>query len=503
MFPGFYRPKANFYRLPNDWFDIWAQIRRWARRSRIHTILKMMEYVIKWTWGYQNYDEPVRISWRNFQFGMLKRRKRRDRGTGLSPGGLQGALQAAEEFGLLEKRENDDHGPSYLPRLQPLEEGEENTSGPNGDESDAETWIGFNRPEANYFMVPTIWTDLTSDVNSATFILTVEYFFRHTWGWQGGWDEPCWLTEDEIASGRRYRSPQRCGERYDDGIGYSTRSIRDALAEGVRRRWLVWYKDGETGKKHHALHLKGMNLSDDGEFLGFGIGDEKEERSQPPIKKSAPDPAVSEGNDDDVRLPVADSTPNDSGNFAKKVTQLQTQVDSLTQTVVQLQEAVRQVLFNSFRGQGGVEAIEAPPEAIVALWEAIVAPGGSYCSASYTDTFSDTVSQTPPPDTAATSAANGKGVGGGGISSHLLKRLMSLDPPISSRKVAAKLVETYGEQRVAAMLEAVERDPTAQSVAAVLIYRLKDGQTPPERKQGEETVATDRKGPSRWQPDVG
>ena len=51
MFPGFFRPKSNFYRLPNDWFDIWANIRQKTGRSRILALLKIVEYVIKWTWG--------------------------------------------------------------------------------------------------------------------------------------------------------------------------------------------------------------------------------------------------------------------------------------------------------------------------------------------------------------------------------------------------------------------------------------------------------------------
>jgi hypothetical protein len=48
--------------------------------------------------------------------------------------------------------------------------------------ADRELFSGFGDPQANYFKVPAIWTDLTRDVNSEAVILAVEYFFRHTWG---------------------------------------------------------------------------------------------------------------------------------------------------------------------------------------------------------------------------------------------------------------------------------------------------------------------------------
>ena len=125
--------------------------------------------------------------------------------------------------------------------------------------------------------MPEIWTDLTSDVSSEALILATEYLFRHTWGWDGGWEWPCWLTTEEIAAGRRYRSAARQGERYDDGIGYSERALRDALAEGVKRSWLVW-QELERGGRVYALHLKGMQVAEDGRFLGM-TGEAADERS--------------------------------------------------------------------------------------------------------------------------------------------------------------------------------------------------------------------------------
>jgi hypothetical protein len=344
-------------------------------------------------------------------------------------------------------------------------------------------------------MVPAIWTDLTSDTNSATLILTVEYFFRHTWGWQSGWDEPRWLTEEEIANGRRYRSRERRGQRYDAGIGYSARSVRSALAEGVRQRWLVWREDETTGKKRYALHLRGMNVSPVGEFLGFQGNATKEDDSPLPTNQEPPE----------TDLPPASK----NGPHEETTVHLQAQVATLARTVGQLQKAVSLAFSDSFQDQEGVEANRAPLEANRAPLEAIGAPDGSYQSASYTDTFSDTSVQTPPPDTAldevkdaAAAAMPNSSDSGGGIPSALLNRLASLEPPVSP-EVATDLIATFGQQRVAATLDAVERDPTVTSIAAVLIYRLRAGQTPPGGKQLEETMATGGERASRWEPDAG
>jgi len=105
---------------------------------------------------------------------------------------------------------------------------------------------------------------------------------------------PCWLTMEEIAAGRRYRAAAQQGERYDDGIGYSVRALRDTLAEGIKRGWWVWQAT-EDGGRVYALHLKGMQVAEDGRFLGL-TGDATDERApldapqMPPAPSSAPGP---------------------------------------------------------------------------------------------------------------------------------------------------------------------------------------------------------------------
>ncbi len=253
-FAGFSRPRSNFYRLPNGWFDTWQKIRRQTGQARILGALKVTEYVMKWTWGYGNFADPVRLSWSDFLEGRQASDRRLDRGTGISSRAtLSSAITLAVQVGLLEKS-----GSSYLPRLLPPDQDEV------GFLEDANrVFNGFSSPEANYFVVPAIWTDLAASASSETVILAVEYFFRHTWGWRGGWDKPCWMTEEEVAAGRKKAN----GERYDQGIGYSVRSVHDALQEAVRQGWLVWRWAADGRGREYALHLEKMPVAEDGEFL--------------------------------------------------------------------------------------------------------------------------------------------------------------------------------------------------------------------------------------------
>ncbi|MCO6451196.1 MAG: hypothetical protein J5I90_10465 [Caldilineales bacterium] len=156
-FPGFRRPRANFYRLPNDWFDIWRLARSQSERTRILGALKVSEYLIKWTWGYQNYDQPLRLSWLEFQQGRRSNRRqgsrrgrRLDLGTGLSSRSLQEALALAVELGLLERHEEDEGQPTYLPRLRPAAEDEEGFNA----NSVTDNGQGFARPTAKFLLVP-------------------------------------------------------------------------------------------------------------------------------------------------------------------------------------------------------------------------------------------------------------------------------------------------------------------------------------------------------------
>ena len=292
--------------------------------GRIVGPLKATEYVVKWTWGYQNFDRPLRISWHHFQYGRLTGKVRLDRGTGLSSRILGEALDTAVECGFLERHGDAGIRPTCRTCGRPPRM-------PWASWMKVQTWRwqALQTPKANYFLVPAIWTDLTSDVSSEALILATEYLFRHTWGWDGGWERPCWLTAEEIATGRRYRSAARQGERYDEGIGYSERALRDALAEGVKRGWLVW-QETESGGRVYALHLKGMQVAEDGRFLGM-TGEVADERA--PLEAPTP------------QLPPAPCRGSVSRTACARPTlpawpQLEAQVRALTQMVQALTAAL-------------------------------------------------------------------------------------------------------------------------------------------------------------------
>ncbi len=493
MFPGFFRPKSNFYRLPNDWFDIWTDVRRMTGRSRILALLKIVEYVIKWTWGYQNYDEPIRISRRDFHRGRRKGGRLLDRGTKLSSRSIEMALKLLVKLGLIEVvQEDDDDGPSFIPRLRPEEENlPEFLCDDVPLESDESSYQGFDLPKANFFIVPAIWTDLTSDIDSEVEILTVEYFFRHTWGWQGAWDEPCWMDVDDIADGRQYRSQERRGERYDQGIGYSVKYTRNALNDAVSRGWLVWREKKSGRGREYALHLKGMNVSNDGQFLYPDDETSPQPRKVEMVNVESIDVA---SNSEETHAAVNDES-TDTANT--KIARLQAQVATLTQMVETLIEVLHKSgvdvsIVHGDESTGMKDESKAGRDESKAPKDESKAPKRAKYSTYYTDTGSDTCSKTPPPDTPArTTATNsgddndGKdGGGGGGVVTSsvksLINRLVSLETPMSP-DTASDLISTYGEQPVHAWLDVLEHDPTVRSVPALLIHKLREGETSPSK----------------------
>jgi len=424
VFPGFYRPRSNYYRLPNAWFGAWRAARAAQGGGRIVGPLKTTEYVVKWTWGYQNFDRPLRISWQNFQYGRLTGKVRLDRGTGLSSRILGAALDTAVASGFLE-RHGDAQQPTYLPHLRPAAE---DAAGFLAEDPDVAA-AGFAPPQANFFVVPALWTDLTSDLSSEVLILAVEYLFRHTWGWEGGWERPCWLTAEEFAAGRRYRSAIKAGERYDEGLGYSERALRDALAEGVKRGWLVW-QEVTSGGRVYALHLKGMRVAEDGRFLGAD-GDITDERA--PLAEVSPLP---------LPTPSAAARPEQAAAAdPTRLAQLEGQVRALTHEVQALTAALAGVgvaLPTQASSAAGAEESKAATEQSKATTAGSEAVDGGTYSTSYTDT-PDT-SQTPAPDTRAAQPA----IGGGGVAAlpaDLRQLVVGLD--FRGRRSWAELATAY------------------------------------------------------------
>jgi len=240
-FEGFTRPQANFYRLPLTWFDTLRALREQHERRRIVALVRLTEYVIKWTWGQGNFDGGVRLTLDELRNGKVSsrvdgERVRLDRGTGLPHKTLLPTLDDALNFGLLTRTTlTDDRA-----RVKSFYAAAQAPDDPELAQAPGVPFIGFTRPQTNYFILPKLWTDLTAGVASETLILSVEYLFRHCWNW-GREDEVHWLTVDEIANGRQLRNSNNAQPtRYDRGIGYSERKVRDALDEAVTREWIVW-----------------------------------------------------------------------------------------------------------------------------------------------------------------------------------------------------------------------------------------------------------------------
>ena len=92
-FAGFDLPEQNWFRMPNSWTDITAGMKSLAE-------LKVVEYVLRHTWGYQEYGIAKRISTDEFMHGRRRQDGTRlDRGTGLSNRSVIDGLRHAVEHG--------------------------------------------------------------------------------------------------------------------------------------------------------------------------------------------------------------------------------------------------------------------------------------------------------------------------------------------------------------------------------------------------------------------
>lgn len=138
QFLGFDIPRQNWFKMPNNWTDITAKISSIAE-------LKVVEYVLKHTWGYQEYGGRKRIT--NDEFMNGRRRKdgtRIDLGTGLSKPSVIAGLKAAVERGLLIEEVDDSdkarvkkyYSLRMLPDLQAETDGGDEPPSPPNDEGE-------------------------------------------------------------------------------------------------------------------------------------------------------------------------------------------------------------------------------------------------------------------------------------------------------------------------------------------------------------------------------
>src|SRR5260370_41694845 len=102
-FGGFVPPVSNYFRMPNEWINICARIKSLAE-------LKIVQYVLRHTWGFQEYDGTTKtITTDEFMHGRKRKDGTRiDEGTGLSDRGVKDGISLAIEHGYL-VCEVDDH----------------------------------------------------------------------------------------------------------------------------------------------------------------------------------------------------------------------------------------------------------------------------------------------------------------------------------------------------------------------------------------------------------
>ncbi|MEI7554352.1 hypothetical protein [Candidatus Chlorohelix sp.] len=94
-FAGFSRPESNYFRMPNNWTDITARINSLAE-------LKVVEYILRHTWGFQEFGIKRRITIDEFIFGRKRiDGSRMDLGTRLSEQSVRNGLKQAIEDGFI------------------------------------------------------------------------------------------------------------------------------------------------------------------------------------------------------------------------------------------------------------------------------------------------------------------------------------------------------------------------------------------------------------------
>jgi hypothetical protein len=123
-FEGFEPPESNFWRLPNNWFDLAARFSSWAEH-------KVVEYILRHTWGYHEYGIAKLITMDEFMHGRKRRDGTRlDAGCGMAENSIKKGIADAVAHGfLIVTIDDSDKGrikKYYAPRMRrpPADEGE-------------------------------------------------------------------------------------------------------------------------------------------------------------------------------------------------------------------------------------------------------------------------------------------------------------------------------------------------------------------------------------------
>jgi predicted transcriptional regulator len=104
-FQGFYYPEENYFRMPNIWTDITANMNSLAE-------LKVVEYVLRHTWGYKEFGRLKKITLDEFEHGRKRADGSRiDQGIGMRKQAIiSGLRQAVKDGYLMEEVDQSDKG---------------------------------------------------------------------------------------------------------------------------------------------------------------------------------------------------------------------------------------------------------------------------------------------------------------------------------------------------------------------------------------------------------
>ena len=104
-FQGFEEPSENWFKLPNIWTDITSGMSSFAE-------LKVVEYVLRHTWGFHEFGKMKKITLDEFENGRKKSNgTRMDKGIGMRKQAIiSGLRQAVKDGYLVEEVDKSDKG---------------------------------------------------------------------------------------------------------------------------------------------------------------------------------------------------------------------------------------------------------------------------------------------------------------------------------------------------------------------------------------------------------
>jgi len=118
------------------------------------------------------------------------------------------------------------------------------------------SFAGFEIPKTNFFKMPDIWTDITSEINNLAELKVVEYVLRHTWGFREyDPNKKKRITIDEFMHGRKRKD----GTRLDKGTKLSEQSVRTGIIKAIEHEYLeeeIDDRDKARIRKFYSLKMQ-------------------------------------------------------------------------------------------------------------------------------------------------------------------------------------------------------------------------------------------------------